>query len=68
LPEIACPVLILAGAASETHPDSFVEHLADLVRDGRYLIIPGTGHFLPMERPDLIAGQIAEEFSRLAAD
>jgi pimeloyl-ACP methyl ester carboxylesterase len=39
-----------------------------LVRDGRYLIIPGTGHFLPMERPDLIAGQIAEEFSRLAAD
>ncbi|MGZ8786471.1 MAG: alpha/beta fold hydrolase [Acidimicrobiia bacterium] len=68
LPEIACPVLILAGAASESHPDAFVEHLADLVQDGRYLIIPGTGHFLPMERPDLIAGQVAGEFSRLAAD
>jgi pimeloyl-ACP methyl ester carboxylesterase len=68
LSEIACPVLIVAGASSETHAEAFVEHLAGLLPNGRYRLIPGTGHFLPMERPDLIAGQIADEFSRLTAD
>ena len=68
LSEIACPVLIVAGASSETHPEAFIDHLADLFPDARYRMIPGTGHFLPMERPDLVAGQIAEEFSRLTTD
>ncbi len=66
LSEIRCPVLILAGGSSETHPEAFVAHLSDLLPGGRYQVIPGAGHFLPMERPDLIARQIADESQRLA--
>jgi pimeloyl-ACP methyl ester carboxylesterase len=68
LSEIRCPVLILAGGSSETHPEAFAAHLADLLPEGRYQIIPGAGHFLPMERPDLIARHITDEFRRFAPD
>jgi pimeloyl-ACP methyl ester carboxylesterase len=68
LSEIKCPVLILAGDSSDTHPEAFAAHLSALVPDGSHRTIPGAGHFLPMERPDLIAGQIAEAFERLTTD
>jgi pimeloyl-ACP methyl ester carboxylesterase len=68
LSEITCPVLILVGEYSDTHPEAFATHLATLVKDGSYRAIPGTGHFLPMERPDLVAGQIAEAYERLPTD
>jgi len=67
LSEVHCPVLILAGESSDTHAEPFVAHLAGEFPDGRYRVIPGTGHFLPMERPDLVAGQIADELRRLSA-
>jgi pimeloyl-ACP methyl ester carboxylesterase len=65
LSEVTCPVLILAGETSDTHPAPFVAQLATLVPDGRYRMVPSTGHFLPMERPDVVAGQIAGAFGRL---
>lgn len=67
LSEVACPVLILAGEFSHTHPEPFVQHLAEALPNAGSRIIEGTGHFLPMERPDLVAEQIAGEVARLDA-
>ena len=66
LAEIACPVVILAGQSSDTHSEPFVAHLADVIPDCRYRVVSSAGHFLPMERPDVIAGQIIDEFRRFA--
>lgn len=65
LSEVGIPVLILAGESSHTHPRAFVEHLAGEFPNGRYCVIPETGHFLPMERPALVARLIADEVRRL---
>lgn len=67
LSDVECPVLILSGQSSFTHPETFAAHLAAQFQDGRYQVIPRTGHFLPMERPDLVAAQIADELQRLGA-
>ena len=65
LSEVDCPVLIVVGEQSDTHPEAFAAHLAGEFRDGRFCVIPGTGHFLPMEGPDLVAGTVADELQRL---
>ena len=67
LPEIECPVLILAGELSATHPADYVSHLSEQFPESRFRIIPEAGHFLPMERPDIVAGQITDEMRRFEA-
>lgn len=54
-----CPIRLLRAAEASTfRPD---EREAALVHDGRVTIetIPGTTHFLPMERPDLVRETLA---------
>jgi pimeloyl-ACP methyl ester carboxylesterase len=67
LTEVECPVLVLAGEASDTYSEEWAAHLAGAFRNGRLRVIPGTGHFSPMERPDLVARQIADELARQRA-
>lgn len=55
LAEVEVPVLVLAGEASDTiTPDVARRQAAEFSRAG-VEIVPGSGHFLPMERPDLVA-------------
>ena len=57
LSEITTPFLILDGANEEfVKPDQPVR-LATLIPDAQLVIMPGTGHFAPLEKP--------EEFARL---
>lgn len=60
LPEIACPVLVMAGEDSDTHPAQFVDELAGRFLDGHAQIVTGTTHFVPMERPDVVAKAVAD--------
>jgi pimeloyl-ACP methyl ester carboxylesterase len=52
------PVTILAGSSSETHTVDFLQHLAGQIPNCDYEIVPGTGHFLPMEEPEVVADHI----------
>lgn len=62
LGSILCPTLVVAGETSDTHPPSYVDELVDRIgANARPLIIPGTSHFVPMERPDAIAKVVLEE-------
>ena len=58
LGNLEIPVTILAGGTSETHPLDFVRLLASRIPNSDYEIVPGTGHFLPMEMPELVADRI----------
>ncbi len=55
LSEIGCPVLLLSGAGSLSHPVEVVNQLSDRFRYVRSEVVSDTGHFLPMEQPQTIA-------------
>jgi pimeloyl-ACP methyl ester carboxylesterase len=56
LTEVGCPVLLVAGADSESHPASFVDAMRERFPAARLEMVPGAGHFLPMELPGVVAG------------
>jgi pimeloyl-ACP methyl ester carboxylesterase len=64
LGQVNPPVRILAGAFSDTHTSDFVRHLASQIPNCEYEIVPDTGHFLPMETPEIVA----ERIGRIAAE
>lgn len=58
LGEVDIPVLVMAGESSDTiTPELAREQAARFPRAGLE-IVPGTGHFLPMERPDVVADRV----------
>ena len=58
LGKVESPVTILAGGDSETHNVDFVRRLASQIPTCDYEIVPDTGHFLPMEMPEVVAERI----------
>ena len=68
LGEVGPPVTILAGDSSETHAVDFLRSLASQIPNCDYEIVPGTGHFLPMEKPDVVADRLKRIGLRLTAE
>ena len=66
LDQVEVPTTILAGAWSDTHQPEFVRTLAARIPGCRVEIVAGTGHFLPMEMPLLVADRIEQIVERLA--
>jgi pimeloyl-ACP methyl ester carboxylesterase len=66
LDKVEVPTTILAGSWSDTHQPDFVRALATHISGCRVEIVPGTGHFLPMEVPLLVAKRIEQIAERLA--
>ena len=66
LPEITCPVTVIAGE----HDHPFVDQAADLsteVADGRVVIIPGAYHSPQLTQPDLWRAAVEEHLALLSA-
>lgn len=51
LPELRCPVLLVVGDRDGWSPPAQHHEIAALVPDAEVRVIPGAGHFLPVERP-----------------
>jgi len=68
LPKLSCPVLIVEGETSENR------HFIDLTRivtelpHGSYRMVTNSGHLLPMEQPDTVAGIIENFFRKHQSD
>ncbi|MEN8237833.1 MAG: alpha/beta hydrolase [Actinomycetota bacterium] len=58
VPDISVPVTIASGELSETHTPPFLDALHSQFNDPTMVVVPETGHFLPMERPDVVASLI----------
>jgi pimeloyl-ACP methyl ester carboxylesterase len=52
LPLVSIPILLVSGEKSTTLPPERARHAAAMLRQGRLEILPGVGHFVPMEAPD----------------
>ena len=56
---VGVPVQVLLGARSSLHDSSAVAaRLAEVVPSWRVEIVPGTGHALPIEAPELVIDRI----------
>lgn len=57
--KLSVPVQVLLGARSALHnAQAVAARLADIAPSWRVEIVPGTGHSLPVEAPDLVAERI----------
>lgn len=59
LGEVRIPALLLVGSDTDTYPVSWAAELAGRLPAGRLEVVDGGTHFLPMERPGLVARRIA---------
>jgi 3-oxoadipate enol-lactonase / 4-carboxymuconolactone decarboxylase len=60
LPEIAAPLLAVAGAQDASTPLPLLRQLAAGVQQGRLVIMDGVAHLAPAEAPDRVAALIAD--------
>ena len=60
LDEVGLPVVVVAGAASETHGEAFLTATAARFPRATTVVVDGASHFVPMERPAALAGVLAD--------
>lgn len=60
LPEIATPLLAIAGREDGPTPPESLQRIATGVSDGELVVLDGVGHLAPAEAPDRVAALIAE--------
>ena len=58
LGELDLPVVLIAGAGSDTHPAEFLERQAKRISGATIEIVPDTTHHVPMEAPGILAERI----------
>lgn len=62
LPEISCPVLVVEGERSENRSSIDLKKAASLFPAGKYCMVNGAGHLVPMERPLEVSAIIRDFF------
>ena len=60
--QINCPVLVLRGEHTDLPLAKVAERVAQRIPRGSLITVPGTSHFLAMEKPEEVAGMILEYF------
>lgn len=66
LHELDIPVRLVTGRESETHGHGLAEALAGRIPGSELSLVDGEGHFLPMERPRLVAAEMLAWADRLS--
>ncbi|MGI8775463.1 MAG: alpha/beta fold hydrolase [Actinomycetota bacterium] len=67
LPDITCPVLLIAGEHDQFTPRSMTEEMAASLPDARLEIYENATHYLPIEYPDRLGQDLDEFFTSLAS-
>ena len=68
LGEIETPVLVIAGEHSTTHQQPYLGELVSRMPHATSEVVPGTSHFVWMERPGLVAERAARFIERLRSE
>jgi pimeloyl-ACP methyl ester carboxylesterase len=58
LPEVKTPVTVVCGEVTDSFPEPVIRMVADRLPEGRAEVLPGLGHFGPMQDPAAIAASI----------
>lgn len=65
LGELDCPVRVVAGEVTDTHPPELLHRYEKVIPDVTTGVLAGTTHFIPMERPDLVVDEISSMLDRI---
>jgi pimeloyl-ACP methyl ester carboxylesterase len=68
LGEVSCPVTLSCGAETDAFGPRLMRADAEPIRHGRVEVLPGMGHFGPLQRPDAVATSVVEAFEALEMD
>ncbi len=68
LSEVEIPVLILSGSDSDTIAPDFAKTQASRFPSAGVEVVPNVGHFLPMERPELVAERVRRIVDTVVSD
>ena len=68
IPEMRFPVIVLAGSEDRLVPTDRSRRVAGLAADGRFHLLAGCGHMVPLERPDAVVGHINALAARRVGD
>ena len=61
--EVRCPVVLACGESTEAFGPALIELQAAALPHARTEVLPGLGHFGPLEDPDLVAASIRQAFA-----
>lgn len=61
LPNIRVPTLVAVGAEDACLPPSRSRRIASAIPDAKLVVVPGVGHLLPIEAPDVV-NRLLREF------
>jgi pimeloyl-ACP methyl ester carboxylesterase len=64
LPSVGCPVTVMAGEVTGALPRELPRLQADRLPAGRLQVVPGVGHFGPMEDPPTLVRAVADALLR----
>jgi pimeloyl-ACP methyl ester carboxylesterase len=66
LPTVTARTLVLVGELDEETPPDYARTLAELVPDGRLIVVPGVGHLLHVEAPESVNTALREHLRTTA--
>ena len=65
LPQLSAPTLICHGATDRAIPHLFAKRAASLIPNSRVVIVD-SGHYLPLNRPEVLAYELQQFFQQPA--
>jgi 3-oxoadipate enol-lactonase len=63
LQQISVPVLVMVGAEDTETPPSYAEAIARRIPSAELVVVPGAGHLLNLEDPDVVNARLREHWS-----
>jgi len=66
LTRLRCPVLVIGGSLDRVRPPPLAEAVAEAIPGARYVEVH-TGHYMPVQTPDLISDRIDQFLSAIGA-
>jgi 3-oxoadipate enol-lactonase len=60
LPRISVPTLVVAGSEDVLTRPAGMEEIVSLIPGAKYTLVPGAGHMIPVEQPDVIAALLSD--------
>jgi pimeloyl-ACP methyl ester carboxylesterase len=58
LPEVQCPVTVVCGELTDAFPEPIITMVAERLPKGTPQVMPGLGHFGPLQDPAAVAASI----------